>query len=439
MTNTMTLWQPESGQLLPNAAKTPNAIAEYASQLSKKDKRQIVSAFEATHYEMGLNFLWMRTVSALKRELATVGLSLLGEMLGKTDVDQDDDVEDILTSRDTIRLAEELGVVTSTDAMRLRHMHEFVTHFNQLSHQEDEQEDIDEAEAIASLKTCVKAVLGRPKVEVAADFIEFRNALETETLAADGPEARKLVSSPYFFRKLTISILLNSAKSAVGAPLEHSLANTNVLIPLLWPKLRHTEKWQVGHTYAEVYSEGKKSSVAGLKQALIKVQGFDFVPETLRSDTFVKSAEAVLRAHDGLNNFYAESSPVRSLSRLGTSIPIPALSICMTALLSVGLGNMYGNSWTASPVALNMLTGLGKDRWQFYLNQVLPADERILNKLVLPKPQAQWMELVGRYELTELQMKDHHVSQLVKASSEKNGNIVGKAAKKLLARYYGKT
>ena len=438
MTKTLTLWQPGSGQLLPNTAKTPSTIVDYAAQLSMKDKRQIVSAFEANHYEMGMNFLWMRTVSALKSELATAGLSLLGEILGKTDVGPDDEVEDILTSRDTIRLAEELGVVASTDAMRLRHVHEFVAHFNHLGFDEGDHEDIDESEAITHLKTCIKAVLGRPKVEVAADFVEFRNALETETLAADDLEVTRLVSSPYFFQKLTISILLNSAKSDVGASLEHSLANTNVLIPLLWPKLRHTEKWQIGHTYAEVYSEGKKSSVAGLKQALMKVQGFDFVPENLRSDTFMKAAKAVLRAHDEMNNFSNEYSPVRRLSRLGTSIPSPALSICMTALLSVCLGNRYGSSWTACPVALDMLAGLSKNRWQFYLNQVLPADERILNKLELPKPQDQWMELVDRHNLAELQLNDHNVSRLVKASSKKKGDAVAKAAMNLRDRHYGK-
>ena len=101
-----------------NSLKTPETIADHAIQLSKRDKRQIIAAYKAEHYEIGLNFLWLRTIAALKRELATVGITLIGEMLRKIDVDEDDDVEDILTVRDTLMLAEELGIVSKTDAMR---------------------------------------------------------------------------------------------------------------------------------------------------------------------------------------------------------------------------------------------------------------------------------------------------------------------------------
>ena len=364
MNTAMTLWRPDGRNLVPRHARTPKTIARHAAQLSKRERRQIVAAFDAEHYEMGLNFLWLRTITALKRELATVGLGLLGEMLGRVGVSEDDDVEDLLTARDAIRLAEELGVVTSTEALRLRHTHEIVTHFNQLAIEDGDGEEMEDSEAITSLKACVNAVLAKPKVEVARKFVEFREALESESFASDEDRIDQLLSSPYFFLKLTIGILMNSAKNSTGAKLEHCLANTNVVIPRLWSKLQEAEKWQVGRTYAEVYSEGKKTSASGLKQALMKVQGFDFVPENLRSDTFVKAAEAILRAHDGMNNFHNEPSPTRNLAQLGTSIPIPALPVCMSALLSVVLGNEYGVSWAALPIASNILLGLGRGQME---------------------------------------------------------------------------
>ena len=441
MNTAMTLWRTDGRDLVPRNIRTPKAIAEHAAQLSKRERRQIVAAFEAEHYEMGLNFLWLRTVTALKRELATVGLGLLGEMLGRVGVNEDDDVEDLLTARDAIRLAEELGVITPTEALRLRHTHEIVTHFNQLAIGEDDGEEMDDSEAIASLKACVKAVLAKPRVEVAKKFVEFREALESESFASDEDRIDHLLSSPYFFLKLTIGILMNSAKNSTGAKLEHCLANTNVVIPRLWPKLQEAERWQVGRTYAEVYSEGKKTSASGLKQALMKVQGFDFVPENLRSDTFVKAAEAILRAHDGMNNFYNEPSPTRSLAQLGTSIPIPALPACMSALLSVVLGNEYGSSWVASSIASDILLGLGRDRWRYYLNQVLPTDSRILNKLASDtgdQPLSQWMVAVEKYNLADLQIKDLQVSMLVKAAAAKKAIDARKSAAKLLRQYYGK-
>ena len=434
--NSMTLWQPDGEPRLPASARTPGAIVKYALQLSPSIQRQIVSAFDGGHYEMGLNFLWSKTVSSLKEELATVGIELLGEMLGKRNVDEDDDVEDILTTRDAIKLAGELGVVSQTDAMRLRHAHEIVAHFSRLGGEERELEEIDESEAVASLKACVKSVLARPKVEVARQFVEFRKALESELFAAGDEKIRMLAASPYFFLKLTINILMNSARTSVGAMLEHCLSNANVLLPELWPNLRAAEKWRVGHTYAEVYAEGKKTSVVGLRQALLKVKGFDFVPENLRSNTFIAAADEVLRAHDGMNNFYTELAPMNKLNRLGTSVPNPALPACMTAIMSVFLGNPYGVSWAASSVATEILKKLSKDRWRFYLDEVLPNDERILEKLAYEKPRDRWMDVVKQQELGDLQVKNREVLRLIRAATGRKERDLDLQAKRLLAKYY---
>lgn len=439
MTTELALWQPDSGQLIPQTAKTPKQIATYAAQLSVKDKSQIVAAFDAGHFEMGMNYLWGKTVTALKKELSTVGVGLLGEMLGKVDVDEDDDVDDILTTRDAIRLAGELGIVSATDALRLQHTYEIVTHFSQLSPEENESEHIDEAEALASLKACIKSVLGRPKVEVAKKFVEFRGALEGETLAADDTRVEMLRGSPYFFCKLTINVLMNAAKRNVGAQLEHALANINVILPAIWEKLRDAERWQVGQTYAETYASGKATSTSGLKSALLKVKGFDYVPENLRSETFIKAAEAVITAHEGMNNFYNEAAPVSNLAKLGSTIPTPALPTCATALLAVCLGNRYGVAWSAQPDAARILSSLSQDRWQYYLNQVLPSDVRILGKLSDDKPVANWIALVEKHGLNDLQIKHKLVGRLLRFAADNSPSKVKDAASALLQDFYGKT
>lgn len=438
MNNDITFWQPQSTAIIPSSIKSPETIAEYALQLSKKDRKQILAAYKAEHYEIALNFLWLRTMAALRKELETVGITLIGEMIGKLDVDEDDDIEDILTVRDTLMLAEELGIVSPTDAMRLRHNYEIVTHFSQLSIEDRDREEIDESEAIAVLKSCVKAILARPKVEVSIEFVQFREALETEAFSSDEDRVTTLLASPYFYWKLTINILMNSAKNSEGAKLEHCLANTNTLLPRLWPNLRETEKWHVGRTYAEVYSEGNKSAAAGLKEALLKVHGFDFVPENLRSDTFIKASEAILQAHDGFNNFYNEAAPVRKLERLGTSIPIPALSACITALLCVRLGNEYGVSRAASLTASEILKKLSIDRWRYYLEQVLPADARILNKLAFYSlPRKEWINMVEHYNLADLKVNNRDIEKLINESVAKKDSGVKRSAEILRGKYYG--
>ncbi len=432
------LWQPAATEIVPVSAKTAVQIAEYAQQLGAKDKKQIVAAFESGHYEMGVNYLWGRTINALKKELSTVGVGLIGEMLGRTDVQEDDDINDILTEREAIRLAEELGIVSSTDGMRLRHTYELITHFSQMDADEGDLDGFEETEALSSLRACVKGVLGRPKIEVARKFVDFRSGLEAKSLTDNDPYIEMLKGSPYFFYKLTISVLMNAAKKNQGATLEHTLANINILVPAIWENLRDSERWQVGHAYAEAYADGKATVVGGLKSALLKVKGFDFVPENLRSDTFVKAADAIIKAHEGINNFYNEAAPVKALAKLGTTIPTPALPACLSALLCVVLGNRYGVAWTAEAEAAVILKQITADRWAYYLNNVLPSDSRIFWKLSSQKPRERFVKIVQKFKLNELELKNKTVELLISAASKGDHSKMEKHAEKLGEEFYGK-
>jgi hypothetical protein len=432
------LTKPAANELVPATAETALAITDCALQLSKKDKQQIVAAFDSSHFEMGVTYLWGRTINALKKELSNVGVGLIGEMLGRTDVDEDDNINDILTEKETIRLAEELGVISSTDGMRLRHTYELITHFSQMDSDEGDSASLNKHEALASLQACVAGVLGRPKIEVATKFIEFRASLESRSIPEGDPYVEMLKGSPYFFYKLTISVLMNAAKKNVGANLEHSLANINTIVPALWENLRHTERWQIGHAYAEAYADGKTTVVGGLKSALLKIKGFDFVPENLRSDTFVKAADAIIKAHEGLNNFYNEAAAVKAFTKLGTTIPTPAFPACLSALLCITLGNHYGVAWTAQTDAQKILDSITPERWAYYLNNVLPSDTRIFGKLFSPKPRAQFVALVQKRELTYVEFRNKTVQQLIEAASKDNETKLESLAKKMQEEYYGK-
>lgn len=438
--NKLALWQPKDVQILPANAQEPAEIVPHAQQLSNRDRNQVVVGFKAGNYEMVVNFVWIKAMASLKRELATVGMRFLGEMLGRPDLSEDVDVVDSITDREAIRLAEELGVVSSTEAMRLRQSQELVTHFSKLDPSLIDEEGIqmEELEAKSTLRVCVKNILGKPKIQVATEFVEFRGALESRTLDNNDRQIKNLHASPYFFRRLTISILLSVISEASGAKLEHSLANMNLILPLVWDGLRDTEKWQVGRTYAEVHSEGMTTAMGGLRKALLKVEGFDFVPESLRSTTFIDAAEKVIKAHEGFDNFYLEEAPMKVLKRLGTVIPTPAFPICASAILAVRLGNRYGKSYSASPIAGDMLDRFTSDRWEYYLNQCLPGDIRILDKLFHDRPRKECSRLVTKYELPGLNINNRDVKRLIGSAESKNHQKTEHYAKILRQQYYGK-
>lgn len=439
MSDSLTIWEPVDVVVIPPESNTPTAITQLAVQLAPADRDQIVFALEKGYFEMGINHLWIRAMSALKRELGALGCEFLGEMLGRPDIDESDDPQDILGDKDALRLAEELGIVSSVEAIRLRQTHELIIHFAKRDSWDTSEasESMDAVEALRALKACVKNILGKPRIEVAQRFVDFRQDLLTKNLAADSSNVNALKNSPYFFRKLSLNILLSAIKGSIGANLELALANLNSILPMLWEGIREPERLQVGRTYAEAYSAGMTVATQGIKQALLKVKGFDFVPESLRSDSFVKAAEEIIKAHEGWDNFHNELAPVRTLEKMGSVIPAHAISQCVSALMCVILGNSYGYSRSASPVAEEMLDKLTPDRWAYYLNQVLPGDIRILNKITSNKPMNLWFYYAKKYKFGSLDLKSKNITNLIAASLISDADRIAKAQSKIVAEYYG--
>ncbi len=182
----------------------------------------------------------------------------------------------------------------------------------------------------------------------------------------------------------------------------------------------------------EVNSEGNRTASTGLKTALLKVHGFDFVPESLRSDTFSEAAARVLAAHFGFNNFFTEEDPMSVLANLGTAIPRPAFAKCMEATLAVWLGNSWGNSWAAEPYDRRILDGLRREQWEYYLNQCFRRGRTVLDKLVSEgKPTDRWIRLTADHRLSELSVTDTTVRKLIEAAIAERPDQIGQRAQKL--------
>ena len=435
--NEVILWEEQPASLVPANLSQPIEITEFAKQLSTREKTQIVTAYKNGSYEMATSFVWGRAMASLKRELGALGVTFLAELLGRTDIDEDANILDAITEKEAIKLAEELGIISQTEGIRLRHSQELVAHFSQRDPREGE-DPMEAMEAGNILLNCVRSVLAKPSIQVAKRFADFRKDLEAETFSADDPRCDTLAGSPYFFRRLAIAVLLAGIRDHTGAKLEHCLSNLNLLLPLLWAKLRESERWQVGTTYAQVYADGLQTQTTGLKHALLKVRGFDYVPENLRSQTFLKAADAIIRAHEGMNNFYNEEAPTVGLEKLGTVIPAPAIGACITALLCVRLGNSYGTCWAAVPTAEGILKKQASDRWAYYIDKILPGETRILEKLLDSKPSANWLKFASDVLTDDMAIKDKVARDLVDATLAKDPKRLESATRRLLAAYYGK-
>lgn len=433
MTNSVVVWKEPSGTIVPKGAANAQEIAGVARTLSTRDQKQIVAAFQSDSFEMMAGFVLNKALSQLKRALASLGMTFVGEMLGRADISEESVPTVSISDYEAITLARELGLINTTDAMRLTQHLELLAHFDSLSPQGNDSDEMTREEAVSFLRTCVNAVLGREGEIAPIEFMKFRSELESRTFKDSDPEIGSLRAAPYFFKKTTLSILLAAAKTKTGAQYEHSLGNIVSILPFLWPTLRDAEKWAIGQAYAEAVNSGASPTVTAFRKSLSAVQGFDFVPESLRSQIFSAAAASVIAVHTAMNNFYNEPSAISALSKLGTTIPWPAFPICMSAILAVRLGNKYGVSNAAQGDANKLLARLTKNQWEYYLNECIPGDELILQKLAWSTaPLTRWFELCTDFDLASKKTSANIVEKLVQASLQKNEVQVMAFAKALL-------
>ncbi|MFM0025309.1 hypothetical protein PQR70_03380 [Paraburkholderia madseniana] len=431
--NTIVVWKEPQGTVVPKAADNASAIASVAKNLSTRDQKQIISAFQSESFEMMAGFVLNKALSQLKRALASLGMSFVGEMLGRADINEDSVPTVSISDYEAITLARELGVINSTDAKRLTQHLELLAHFDSLNTDDAESEEMAREEALSFLRTCVNAVLGREGNVAPAEFVTFRSQLESRTFKESDGELLTLQVAPYFFKKTTLSILIAGAKTKIGAQFEHLLGNIVVIVPVLWKGLRDSEKYALGQAYAEAVNAGAHPAVLALKKALSAVQGFDFVPESLRSQTFAAAASNVISVHTAMNNFYNEPAAIQALSRLGTTIPWPAFPICMSAVLAVKLGNQYGVSNAAQSTANDFLGRLTKNQWEYYLNECLPGDELVVQKLTWYKgPRRNWIEMLKDFQVPDIAAKSTQVTKLLVSSHKADESATEGAAKALL-------
>lgn len=377
MSNTQ-LWQGPDGVIIPSDVNDTNQIVSYANSLTEKQKNQIVAAFQIQAYDMASEYAWKKAMVKLKETLATLGMKFIGEMLGRTDIDEYSNIDTALTDYTTIELAEQLGVISATAALKLRQSNELITHF----FSKEATEEIDNISAIQVIKSSIQYILGESDISIAIEFSNFRDRLLGESLQLKDPQVDQLINSPLFYLRTVSSILLSSIRNDKGARLEHSLANLNLLINSIWVNLGENDKWNIGTAYRDVTAAGNTTASAGLKNALLKVGGFDFVPENLRSVTFKKAAKELIITHFEMNNFYNEPLAIRKLANLGSTIPAPALIDCIQAYLVVYLGNSYGVSRDAFPIASEKLAEISRERWFYYFEKVIMTDAIILGKLM---------------------------------------------------------
>ena len=187
-----------------------------------------------------------------------------------------------------------------------------------------------------------------------------------------------------------------------------------MFIPLVWDVLVESDKWNVGFLYRDVSANGKEAASAGVKKTLSKVRGFDFVPETLRSETFIAAAHKLIDVHFEYNNFYNEPNAAKALANLGTVIPEPAFTVCMEAYILTYIGNTYSYAYGAADICEEQLSHIDEEHWTKFFNEIFPHNSNLLYELSKPKPVKRFSTLLQNLGKTNLELNNKTSRDLYK-------------------------
>lgn len=412
----VSLWEPNAGITISKSAETSDVLS-MCVQVKSSIVNAVYNNYLNEDYEVAVEPLWNRTIAILRKRVLALGIEFVGEMVGI------DNLEYIqaLPAFEVINLAMELGFINNTGKMRLMHAYETVTHYCE----ENISDEMTKSEAENIIRGCVQYVVGFDERDVVLEYNDFRTSLKLESLNSDSTKMEMLKNSPYFYKRTTVRTFVNLIATTEGAEFENVTANFKVALPIVWSDLSADDKYFVGITYSKYVNKGDKKYVVPIKEALSKVSGFDYVPENLRSLSFIEVAKKIKKIHYELNNFYNEPSVVRELEKMGKQIPKPAIKECIGAIIMVLLGNSYGRSFEAVEPAKKVLQKLSESDWKLYIEHCLPYDESVLCKIYAGGDRRKhWCDIVKEFEINNLEFSNTKIEEFIKYSSKDDFNNV---------------
>lgn len=407
-----------------NKRLTFEEMLEFNNLLSQNEIAKIKKAYISELEDMAAEFLWSRTISVLKQNIMRFGEEFIAETLDKNP----NDIKENISQFEVINLAFELGFINNVAKIELLHYSEIINYY---ICSDDPEDEFPTTKFPDLLRICIKYVLGAGKTEFEGSLTPFRDQLKSRHLEYSICEEIRI--APYFYKKTVNKLILNLAKNTKdSAEREVILSNMVMILTDLWKDLESEDKWLIGREYAQANNEGETNLIKALRKILLNVKGFDFVPENLRSNSYIKMANQLLNAHYQYNNFYNEPVYAKQLFNMGESIPVPAIGTCMTAILACKIGNRYGVAESAQETLDSLLGKITEARWEYYISKVLPTDEVILSKLSETYSSENWGKIVEKYNLKSEMTSIREVQELLELKNIK------KAAKALLEKYYSK-
>jgi len=380
--------------------------------LNVKEQDKVLRAFHNKDYDMSSEYIWNRSMNILRDRVSVYGNDFIADMLGYDNFASVKDISD----ESIINLCADIGFITQTARLKLKNYSSLLYHMQSREAVEIDNEELTKADALGIITSCINYILGASTESTFIPYTNMRNELQSKLITEDSPLLSSLINSPYFYIRTITHTIINLSSDEKNATLDITLQNLIVVLKKLWSELDETERWNIGITYSQAVSAGNTELTKALRTVLNSCKGFDYVPETTKSETYRKTARYLLAKHNDFYNFYTEGEIANLLANMGTSIPKAAIIDCLTAVLICKLGNSYGIANNAQKYLDEILDSISNDSWVYFLNQ-LPKNSDLLYELIYIKRNGEvfdiWKNIISKYNLQNLILEQLTVSDFI--------------------------
>jgi hypothetical protein len=261
-------------------------------QLNEREQAAICVNFRSGLYDIASEIVWNRTISVLRDRLSGFGDDFVGDMLG-----YDKPISaDSISEQEVIGLSGDIGIIRSNAKMELLHHAEQIKRYTSREYQMVERITINENQAKALVSDCLEYVLSDLS-EGSLRINDIRKRLKTELFSERSEFVMSLKVGEYFEKRTILRSLINLAKTEKEEEKQIVFNNIRIIVPIIWGGLSEKDKYTFGTTYAEISSTESRDYINAIKTVLINVHGFDYVPENLKSNSFISAANNLLTMH----------------------------------------------------------------------------------------------------------------------------------------------
>jgi hypothetical protein len=331
--------------------------------------------WECKSYDAACLYFWNRAMADLRTKIIAYGKEHLEAIIGR-EIKDERHLINILDDKNLIDHTYELGIISEEAWFFLQKSREVRNHYT-LAHEFNSE--LDPLEALNIIKNCVKYILAE---QVPSPGINLKNVLEKLKNEEVKPFLKEIEAT---YREQSIKIVNITLNRIFDDFIKEKSNNTyinNILefAPILWNLSDSSVKQRIGKLVAKLRAEADSATTEMAMAFMSKVDGFKYIPESIRVAIFSGAAERLLEACQGANNFYNEVDPAKKMCVLGTEIPSSAVNICTKVALLSYVGNQFGHSRGARPYCKKLI-----DNWTSSnisaLVDILETDLTVLGRL----------------------------------------------------------